>query len=75
MKKKLLLIVFMIVTASLSGQERNRIFSSESAFVRVSRENPCYFEFSDGQSYIPVGANICYAKDMDTMESYFRKLS
>jgi hypothetical protein len=46
-----------------------------SSFVRISKENPYYFELSNGDPYIPVGANVCWARDMTTMESYFQKLA
>lgn len=44
-----------------------------SSFVRISKANPAYFELSNGQPYVPVGANLCWAKDMPTLASYFRK--
>ncbi len=47
----------------------------KSSFVRISKENPYYFELTNGDYYIPIGANICGASDISTMESYFRKLS
>ncbi|WP_229365666.1 hypothetical protein [Fibrisoma montanum] len=46
-----------------------------TSFVRVSPKNPLYFELSNGQAYIPIGPNICWARDMGLMKTYFRKLS
>lgn len=48
---------------------------SDDSFVRISSKNPFYFELSNGETYIPIGANLCWARDMNEMESYFRKLS
>jgi len=45
------------------------------SFVEVSSENPSYFCLSNGDTYIPNGLNICWARDMETMERYFRLLS
>ncbi len=56
----------------ISGPDKDDLGSS---FVRISRENPYYFELSNGDCYIPIGANICGANDINTMEGYFRKLS
>ena len=32
-------------------------------FVRISRRDPRYFEFSDGTFYYPIGQNVCWATD------------
>ncbi len=32
-------------------------------FVRISRRDPRYFEFSDGAFYYPIGQNVCWATD------------
>jgi hypothetical protein len=44
-------------------------------FVQVSPENPYYFQLSSGETYIPVGANICWAKDAATLVHYLEKLA
>jgi len=47
-------------------------------FIRVSRRNPRYFEYSTGKPYFPIGHNICWAdsqlKTYD-YDSYFRKMA
>ena len=48
--------------------------SFDESFVEVSRENPFYFCLSNGDTYIPVGLNICWARNMDEMERMFRLL-
>ena len=45
------------------------------SFVEVSFENPSYFCLSNKDTYIPVGLNICWARNMDEMERMFRLLS
>lgn len=46
-----------------------------ASFVKISEINPYFFELSNGEPYIPVGANICWAKDMNLLEQYMSKLS
>lgn len=36
------------------------VWGTEDLFVRVSQENPGYFELSDGSAYIPIGYNLCF---------------
>lgn len=38
------------------GKERDQ------NFIRVSKVNPCYLEYSDGTPFIPVGPNICWER-------------
>ena len=46
------------------------------AFVEVSKENSAYFQLSTGDTYIPIGLNICWAGGgMTELEQYFRRLS
>lgn len=45
------------------------------SFVSVSSKSPGYFQLSNGEHYIPVGLNLCWAKDLGVMDSYFQKLS
>ncbi len=80
----LIIILFLMI---FGGE----IFSAEQeTFVRVSKENPEYFELSDGTPWIPIGVNLCILRDVDSkgtkyniveteeglrkMEFYFRKL-
>lgn len=62
------------------------LFSCKSregeSYIRVSRVNPAYFEYSDGKPFIPVGPNICWERFekeetavLDLYEERFRKLS
>lgn len=37
------------------------IASSDPGFVRVSKDDPRYFAFDNGQPYVPIGANVCWA--------------
>src|SRR4051794_19826789 len=49
--------------------------SFQNSFVRISKENPFYFELSNGDPYIVSGPCLAGAQDMDTMHSYLSKLS
>ena len=69
----MLLLFLMVHFSGAQSVKNNSAF--QNSYVRVSKENPFYFELTSGETYIPVGANLCWAKDMDTLESYFKKLS
>ncbi len=59
-----------------NGQYTNNNHRSfRSSFVTISKSNPQYFELSNRQFYIPIGANLCWAKSPEVMESYFKQLS
>ncbi len=70
-----LLLFTLAYQLLLNAQPVKNKQSFADSFVKVSSENPFYFELTNGETYIPIGANLCWAKDMDVMESYFRKLS
>ena len=73
--KTIILLLFLAVQFSVNGQSAKNNASFQNSFVKVSTKNPFYFELTNGKTYIPIGANLCWAKDMDTLESYFKKLS
>lgn len=70
-----LILVTLTIRFSAFGQKpkSNELF--QKSYVKVSNQNPFYFELTNGETYIPIGANLCWAKDMDTLESYFKKLA
>ncbi len=70
-----LLLFTLAIQLLLQAQPSKSGQSFQTSFVKVSSENPFYFELTNGETYIPIGANLCWARDMDMMESYFRKLS
>jgi len=74
-KMSLLLFLFMQAEGILHAQAVQKQGAFQSSYVKISTENPYYFELSNGQPYIPIGANLCWAKDPKTLESYFRQLS
>jgi len=45
----------------------------KKGFVRVSRIDPLYFEFDNGEFYYPVGENISWAK-LSGFEKYFSEM-
>jgi nicotinamide mononucleotide adenylyltransferase len=73
--KTIILFFFLAVQFSVNGQPAKNNASFQNSYVKVSTHNPFYFELTNGETYIPIGANLCWAKDMDTLESYFKKLS
>ncbi len=75
MKPLFLVFPFLIIQLFACGQAAKSNSSFQNSYVKVSSDNPYYFELTNGETYIPVGANLCWAKDMDMLESYFRKLS
>lgn len=55
---------------------------SEKAFVEISRQDARYLALSNGQTFIPVGPNICFPRGLTTetdvlafYEKYFQKLA
>ena len=74
-QKPALIFLFLFGFVSCTWGQSSESASFQESFVRVSEENPYYFELSNGETYIPNGLNLCWAKDMDVMETYFRKLS
>ena len=73
--KTIILMLFVAVQLSINGQPAKNDGSFQNSYVKVSELNPFYFELTNGETYIPIGANLCWAKDMDTLELYFKKLS
>ena len=73
--KTIILLLFIAVQFSLNGQPVKNSASFQNSYVKISTQNPFYFELTNGETYIPIGANLCWAKDMDTLELYFKKLS
>jgi len=73
--KTIILLLFLAVQFSVNGQSAKNNASFQNSYVKVSTENPFYFELTNGETYIPIGVNLCWAKDMDTLESYFKKLA
>ena len=73
--KTIILMLLVAVQLSLNGQTKKSKSSFQNSYVKVSTKNPFYFELTNGETYIPIGANLCWAKDMDTLESYFKKLA
>ena len=59
-------ILYMMILCSFfsCGKERDQ------NFIRVSKVNPCYLEYSDGTPFIPVGPNICWER-FETDETKF----
>jgi len=73
--KTIILLLFLALQFSVNGQSAKNNASFQNSYVKVSSENPFYFELTNSKTYIPIGANLCWAKDMDTLELYFEKLS
>lgn len=42
--------------------------SADPGYVRVSRDDPRYFAFDEGTPYLPLGANVCWARGGGTFD-------
>lgn len=56
------------------GPGKNSNLSFDESFVRVSKADPYYFELTNGQPYIAIGANICWG-DMFYMKRWMKKIA
>ena len=61
-----MLLLFLSVHFSGAQPVKNKS-TFQKSYVRVSKENPIYFELTSGETYIPVGANLCWAKDSENV--------
>ncbi len=48
--------------------------SPKKGFVRISKKDPLYFEFDNGDYYYPIGQNVAWAPSVDAYEHYFQKM-
>lgn len=55
--KKLCPVTLFILLFTLSCSKER-----EGDFIKVSLQNPRYFEYKDGRTYIPIGPNICWER-------------
>ena len=69
--KKSLICAVSVSLITCSQQKK----SYDESFVQVSRDNSSYFCLSNGDSYVPIGLNICWARNMEILERYFKALS
>jgi hypothetical protein len=74
-KISILFLHVLLVLIYSCGQQEISKETFNNSYVKISSENPSYFELTNGDTYIPVGPNLCWASDMETMESYIRKLA
>ncbi|KPK42410.1 MAG: hypothetical protein AMJ78_02640 [Omnitrophica WOR_2 bacterium SM23_29] len=62
------------------GQDKTKIRtfnclpSSQKGFVRVSKKDPLYFEFDNGEFYYPLGQNVCWA-NLSGFKRYFSEMN
>jgi hypothetical protein len=70
----MLLLLVSCCTADGNSEGGEKVSYTRS-FVQVSPKNPNYFQLSNGDPYLAIGCNICWGKDMETMERYFKALS
>lgn len=75
---------FWVTVKDKSGESKSRVqtFRCENekngrGFVRVSKKNPLYFEFDNGQPYFAVGENVCWSGSKGTYDydGWFAKLA
>lgn len=48
--------------------------STQKGFIRVSKKDPLFFEFNNGEFYYPLGHNVCWA-NLSGFEKYFSEMS
>jgi hypothetical protein len=46
--------------------------STEPGFIRPSKANPLYFQFDNGQTYFPIGHNVCWSIAEKSVAEYDR---
>jgi hypothetical protein len=69
---------FLLTGIHLQAQKTPLTGSKKSfreSFVKISKENPFYFELSNGDPFIVNGPCLASAPDMTTMKGYLRKIS
>ncbi|MFA5339021.1 MAG: DUF5060 domain-containing protein [Candidatus Omnitrophota bacterium] len=47
----------------------------KKGFVRISKKDPLYFEFDNGDYYYPIGQNVAWAPSVNAFDRYFSRMS
>ena len=63
-----LLTVILSLSMCYSKKEKPEKINDKDAFVKVSGENPAYFELSNGSTYIPIGFNLVNPPEEEELE-------
>jgi hypothetical protein len=66
-KTSFLLLITLAIQLLLQAQPNKSSQKFQTSFVKVSSQNTFYFELTNGETYIPIGANLCWAKVMEVM--------
>ncbi|KPK40243.1 MAG: hypothetical protein AMJ78_07415 [Omnitrophica WOR_2 bacterium SM23_29] len=55
----------------------NCTLSNDKGFIRVSKSDPYYFEYTDGAFFYPIGFNVCWALGATTYryEEYYKAIA
>ncbi len=69
------LLILVIHPINAISQANTAPAPAANNFVQVSSENPFYFQLSSGETYIPMGPNICWASNTATLVQYLEKLA
>lgn len=78
------IIILVCVTCKNDKKSGNVLPMNSRGFIEISKENPSYFQFSDGTPYIPAGINMInpsgrYRNDPDSslfeIEQWMKNLS
>ena len=79
MKNSIIVLLCLFILGGcnkMDAGDNKKNSTSDNSFVRVSNKNPFYFELSNGDAYIPIGLNICWAwGGMAELEQHFKKLN
>lgn len=76
--KQLVTATLLVLLSRLNGYSQTVAVPD---YVRISPRNSAYFETTNGQTYIPIGLNLCWPRFIDNeteglakMEFYFQEL-
>ena len=72
---------YIVIVKNRYGEKKSKIkkfkcvSSSNKGNIRVSKSNPRYFEFDNGEFYYPVGHNVCWASPVEyRYNRYFKDM-
>lgn len=71
---------YSITVKNPKGTAESELFGFEctpatkKGFVRVSKKDPLYLEFDNGEFYYPIGQNVAWASSLGAYDYYFSKM-
>lgn len=71
----IVIVVALLLSMCGTVKEKEEIIPDKDAYVQVSKENPAYFELSNGSTYIPTGFNLVPPPEEDELEEIVQKMA